>query len=88
MLLGALLCVTLVLSPVGILAFMLSRRLFRTAGQLVVPRAVRHPLQAAGDAASDAADDLGKKTRKRVERPAGKAAKKAKKKVRRAARKL
>jgi len=44
-LVGALLCVTLILLPLGIPILFLARRLFRTAGQLVVPRAVRHPVE-------------------------------------------
>ena len=44
-LVGALLCVTLILLPLGIPVLFLARRLFRTAGQLVVPRAVRHPVE-------------------------------------------
>lgn len=44
-LVGALLCVTVILLPLGIPILFLSRRLFKTAGQLVVPREVRHPVQ-------------------------------------------
>jgi len=44
-LVGVLLSVTLILLPLGIPILFLARRLFRTAGQLVVPRAVRHPVE-------------------------------------------
>lgn len=44
-LVGVLLCATLILLPLGIPLLFLVRRLARTAGQLVVPRAVRHPVE-------------------------------------------
>jgi hypothetical protein len=64
-LVGAILCVTIILAPLGIPILFLARRLFRTAGQLVVPRKVRHPIEALTDATSDNASDLGKSARKR-----------------------
>lgn len=44
-LVGLLLCATLLLLPLGIPILFLARRLFRSAGQLAVPRAVRHPIE-------------------------------------------
>jgi hypothetical protein len=70
-LVGAILCVTIILAPLGIPILFLARRVFRVAGALVVPRKVRHPIEALSDAASDATSDLGKGARKR-----GKAARK------------
>jgi hypothetical protein len=83
-LLGAIMCVTIVLAPLGVLLLMLSQRLFRMAGDLVIPRKVRHPLEALGGAASDAADDLAGSARKRgksVRKRGRKATRKARKKV-------
>jgi len=65
-LIGALLCVTLILAPVGIPLLLLAKRLFKTAGQLVVPRSVRHPLDELDRAGSDAADRLKRKGSKRT----------------------
>lgn len=64
-LVGAILCVTIILAPLGIPILFLARRLFRTAGQLVVPRQVRHPIEALTDASSESAAGLGKSARKR-----------------------
>jgi hypothetical protein len=93
-LVGALLCVTIILAPLGIPILFLARRLFRTAGQLVVPRKVRHPVEALSDAASSSASDLGKSARKRgkaarkqgegASSAAAKKTKKTKKKIKRA----
>jgi len=78
-LVGAVLCVTIVLAPLGIPILFLARRLFRTAGQLVVPRGVRHPIDTLTEAASDKSSDLGKSARKSSKRATKKAKKKAKK---------
>jgi hypothetical protein len=43
-LVGLILCVTLVLAPLGIPILMLARRVFALAGRMVVPRALRHPI--------------------------------------------
>jgi hypothetical protein len=63
-LVGALLCVTLILLPLGIPILFLSRKLFQTAGQLVVPRGVRHPVQEAQERSSDSAKSAKKSARK------------------------
>ncbi|GAB7005557.1 hypothetical protein JCM18899A_30300 [Nocardioides sp. AN3] len=85
-LVGALLCVTIILAPLGIPILFLARRLFRTAGDLVIPRKVRHPLEALSDAASDSTSDVtktvgkkGKAARKQSKRATRKVTKKAKK---------
>ena len=80
-LVGVLLSITLVLAPIGIPLLFLSRRLFRTAGDLVIPRKVRHPLEAISEAASDAGGGVAETARKR-----GKAVKKPLKKQGRRAR--
>ena len=83
-LLGAILCVTLILAPLGIPLLFLARRLFKTAGQLVVPRAVRHPIDTLGQRASDAGDDArkrGGKVGKQAGKKAGKATDRAGKKA-------
>lgn len=43
-LVGLILCVTLILLPLGIPVLMLARRVFALAGRMVVPRALRHPI--------------------------------------------
>jgi hypothetical protein len=67
-LLGAVLTVTLVLAPVGIPLLLLARRLFGASGRLVVPRAVRHPLdeldRAGTDKVADLKDAVGSRTRR------------------------
>jgi predicted lipid-binding transport protein (Tim44 family) len=66
-LVGALLCVTLILLPLGIPILFLSRRLFQTAGQLVVPREVRHPVKGIQERSSASAKSARKsaKTKRR-----------------------
>jgi hypothetical protein len=78
-LVGALLCVTLILAPLGIPILFLARRLFRMAGDLVIPRQVRHPVEAISNAASDTAGDVGKSARKHGKAARKKTKKKAKK---------
>jgi hypothetical protein len=57
-LVGVVLCVTLILLPLGIPVLYLSRKLFRAAGQMVVPRAARHPVQELGKKGRKKASDL------------------------------
>ena len=54
-LVAALLCVTLILLPVGIPLLRLSRRLFGAATGLMLPRALTHPV-----------DELGKRARRKA----------------------
>jgi hypothetical protein len=63
-LLGVVLTATLVLAPIGIPLLFLARRLFGASARLVVPRAVRHPLQELDPTRSDTADDLRRTFRK------------------------
>jgi hypothetical protein len=63
-LVGALLCVTLILIPLGIPVLMLSRRVFGLASRIVVPRSVRHPVKELDRRSSDAAGSVRKKARR------------------------
>jgi hypothetical protein len=54
-LVGVLLCVTLILLPLGIPVLMLTRKLFALATALMVPRKVRHPV-----------DELSKSARRKA----------------------
>ena len=90
-LVGLLLCVTVILLPLGIPLLALARRLFRSAMAMFLPRAVRHPVQELGKSAkSDAKDAAGsvsapdlpsRKARKRTKKKAKKKAKRTRKKV-------
>jgi len=84
-LLGVVLTATLILAPLGIPLLMLARRLFGTSGRLVVPRAVRHPLDELDRTGSDAADDIKGTFRKKWRR-GGKDVRKRTRKVRKRAR--
>ena len=59
-LLGAVLSITVILLPLGIPLLMLARKLFRTAGALLVPKAIRHPGREAASLSSDTASRAGK----------------------------
>jgi hypothetical protein len=59
-LVGSLLCVTVILIPVGVLVISLARRLFRLSGRLALPRTVRHPVSELGKSGLKA----GKKVRR------------------------
>ena len=59
-LVGSLLCVTVILLPIGLLLIALARRLFRLSGRLMLPKAVRHPLAELGDTGKEAGKSLGK----------------------------
>ena len=63
-LVGGLLCVTIILLPVGLLLISLSRRLFRLAGVLVLPRALRHPVSELGDTGEKSLHKTTKAARK------------------------
>ena len=88
-LVGVILCVTVILLPLGIPLLGLARRLFRYSMVFFVPRAVRHPAQELGKSARSSAKDAAsgrprptsKKARKRAKAKAGKKAKRARKKV-------
>jgi hypothetical protein len=59
-LVGGLLSITIILLPVGIPLLMLARKLGGLASALLIPKAVRHPVQELGDRSSDASDALTK----------------------------
>ena len=59
-LLGALLSITIILLPIGIPLLWLARKLGGMAGALVVPKAVRHPVQELGDRSSKASGAVSK----------------------------
>jgi len=97
-LVGVLLCVTVILLPLGIPLLGLARRLFRYSMVFFLPRKVRHPAQelaksARGNAkeAADAVGDsklLSRKARRKAGKKAGKAAKRTRKKAAKRARGL
>jgi hypothetical protein len=78
LLVGAILCGTIILAPVGILVLLLARRLLRTAADLVVPREVRHPIESLTEAVNDTAEGAAKSVRKRAKRAKKKARSRAK----------
>jgi hypothetical protein len=74
-LVGVLLCVTLILLPIGIPLLLLARKMFTRAVQLLMPPKLAHPVKELGkaskgkgkavsDAVSDAGKDVAKKMRK------------------------
>jgi hypothetical protein len=74
-LLGFVLCVTVILLPLGIPLLVVARRLLTRAAQLMLPRSLAHPVdeitkttkkkgRRAMAATSAAADDISKKARK------------------------
>ncbi|OBA86500.1 hypothetical protein A5662_27080 [Mycobacteriaceae bacterium 1482268.1] len=74
-LVGVVLCITVILLPVGIPLLKIAGRLFSTSIQLMLPRAVAHPVNELGKAAkkknrkikataSDTVDDTTKRVRK------------------------
>jgi hypothetical protein len=67
-LLGGLLCVTVILLPIGIPLLLLARKLGATAGRLMLPKAVRHPVEQARGKAFDAGSDTAKGTRRFLRR--------------------
>lgn len=62
-LLGALLSVTIVLLPLGIPLLLLARKLGALAGGLLLPRAVKHPVQELSGKTASAAAEARKETR-------------------------
>jgi hypothetical protein len=62
--LAAILCVTIILLPLGIPLLLLSRKLFSVGGRLMLPRSVRHPIQEADKSAKKS----GRKARKQAKK--------------------
>ena len=79
-LVGVLLCVTVVLLPLGIPLLALARRLFRYSMTFFLPRAVRHPAQELGKSARgrarDARDAVPDVTSRKARKKLGKSARK------------
>ncbi len=61
---GGLLSVTIILLPIGLPLLWLARKLGGTAGRLMLPKAVKHPVQELRDKSSSAAADGGKGVRR------------------------
>jgi hypothetical protein len=74
-LVGVVLCVTLVLAPLGIPVILLGRKLFGAAGKIVVPRSVRHPVAELDRAGTDKATGLKRSGRRGAKSAAKTAAK-------------
>jgi hypothetical protein len=94
-LVGVLLCVTVILLPLGIPLLALARRLFRYSMAFFLPRAVRHPVRETGKSVRRSAKDAAgavkapelpsrkarRKAARKVRKKAGKAAKRTRRKV-------
>ena len=85
-LVGVLLCVTVILLPLGIPLLMLARKLFRYSMVFFLPRAVRHPVQELGKSAKGGLEDAAgavsvpdlpsRRARRKARKKAGKARRK------------
>jgi hypothetical protein len=98
-LVGVLLCVTVLLLPLGIPVLALARKLFRYSMVFFLPRKVRHPAQELGKSVRGSAKDAAgavsvpelpsrrarKKARKKTRKKAGKVAARTRKKAGKAA---
>ena len=82
-LVGALLCVTVILLPLGIPVLMLARRLFSLAAALALPRAARHPAEEASNVLQRRSKDA-RKTLKGTKKDVAKKSRRARKKISRA----
>jgi hypothetical protein len=67
-LLGVVLCITVILLPLGIPLVMVARRLYTAAARLMLPRGVRHPVEQVDKSVSGEADKLLKQGRRFVKR--------------------
>jgi len=67
-LVAVILCVTVLLLPVGIPLLKVARRMFGTALRLMMPRPLAHPLQSAKDSVSGTASKAGSSVSDTVER--------------------
>jgi hypothetical protein len=77
-LVAVLLCVTVILLPVGIPMLMLSRRMFTRSVALMLPRAMSHPLDESRKKGKKVSRKARKKAKKKAKRHAKKAAEKLK----------
>jgi hypothetical protein len=82
-LVGAVLCVTVILLPLGIPVLRLAGRMMRGAVQLMLPRAISHPVEELGKAGRAKADGS-----RRAARRARKVTSKARRGTRKRARRL
>jgi hypothetical protein len=77
-LVGCLLCITIILLPLGLLLLRLAGQLFSTAARLMLPRPLAHPgkeLSKRADAGRKGARKAGRRGRKHVRRTKAKLAK-------------
>ena len=58
-LVAVILCVTVLLLPVGIPLLRVARRMFATAGRLMLPRALAHPVKSARDSLGETGSKTG-----------------------------
>ena len=58
-LVAVILCVTVLLLPVGIPLLRVARRMFATAGRLMLPRALAHPVKSAKDSLGETGSKAG-----------------------------
>jgi hypothetical protein len=72
-LVAVILCVTVILLPVGIPLLGYARRMFTTSLKLILPRAVSHPIETADEAVAK----RGRKARKSAAKTTKRAGKKA-----------
>lgn len=86
-LVGVVLCVTVILLPLGIPLLGLARRMFTRAVALMLPRAVSHPLDEGRKKAGSKKDELSGSVKKKTKK-AGKVQEKARKKAPKKARKI
>jgi hypothetical protein len=93
-LVSLLLCVTIILLPLGLWLFAVTRKLFATAVRLMMPRAMAHPVKESRrkgrKVTPDPPDLKGRaaKVRTGAGKKAGKLSKKARKKAKKKARKV
>ena len=73
-LVGVILCATLILLPLGIPVLFLAKRLFKSAGQLTVPRALRHPVQELKGSSASSASSGASGVKEATSKAASKAA--------------
>jgi hypothetical protein len=63
-LLGVVLCVTIILLPVGLIVLRQSRKLYQSAVRLMLPRAVAHPVKESRRKAGKSRREVGKSSRR------------------------
>ena len=76
-LVGAVLCVTIILLPLGIPVLWLAKKLFTASMAMMVPHKVRHPVAHAADSLRSGTDDARKQMSKKLAKPMSNKASKA-----------